>query len=378
MERYLQNNIYKDLKKKMVILTGPRQVGKTFLSQLISKSFQSPIYLNFDDVVDMKVLRDRTWPRASDLVIMDEVHKMKGWKSFLKGTVDTAEIHQRYLITGSARLDTFRQTGDSLAGRYYRYRLNPLSVKELEGQMKPHEALTALMRFGGFPEPFLSGSEREANRWRKQYYTDIVREDVQDFSRVHEIKTIRLLVELLRKRVGSPLSYASLSRDLQVAPNTVKKYVSILESLYVIFLIRPFHKNIARSILKEPKAYFYDSGYVDGDEGVKFENAVAVSLLKHLQYLEDVEGESMELGYLRTKEGNELDFVRSCGDRILEGIEVKLSDSEVSSAFKYFSNKVKGQEPIKFTQLVLNLKKGKDISGISVVPAAEWLATLKA
>ena len=124
-------------------------------------------------------------------------------------------------------------------------------------------------RLGGFPEPFLSESEEEAARWRNQYYTDLVREDILEFGRIQEIKAMRQLVELLRSRVGSPLSYMSLAQDLQISPNTVKKYISILESLYIVFLVRPFHRNIARSILREPKLYFFDSGFLKADEGVR-------------------------------------------------------------------------------------------------------------
>ncbi|MDP2866705.1 MAG: ATP-binding protein, partial [Elusimicrobiota bacterium] len=290
MDRYIHADVVKDLRKKMVFITGPRQVGKTFFSKSLQGGFKNPVYLNNDDVSDLKIIRKRAWPLNTDLVILDEIHKMDGWKQFLKGTFDTRGASQSFLVTGSARLDTFRQTGDSLAGRYFLYRLHPLSVKELSGAMPAYEALSALNRLGGFPEPFLSGSDEEASRWRRQYYTDLVREDIMDFSRISEIRVIRLLLEMLRKRVGSPLSFASLANDLQAAPNTIRKYVEILESLHIIFLVRPFHKNIARSLLKEPKAYFYDSGYVEGDEGLRLENTVAVSLQKHAHYLQDAKG----------------------------------------------------------------------------------------
>ncbi len=183
-------------------------------------------------------------------------------------------------------------------------------------------------RFGGFPEPFLSGSDSEAARWRNQYYTDLIREDILEFSRIHEIKAIRLLVELLRERVGSPLSYNSIAEDLQIAPNTVRKYVEILESLCIIFLVRPFHANIARAVLKEPKAYFFDSGYVKGDEGLKLENTCAVCLLKHVQYLQDTAGQDLSLRYVRTRDGREVDFAICKEERITTLLEVKLTGEQ--------------------------------------------------
>ncbi|MFH0947533.1 MAG: ATP-binding protein [Elusimicrobiota bacterium] len=359
----------------MVFLTGPRQVGKTYLAKSILKKFKKAVYLNSDDISDLKVIRDRNWTMDTDLIVLDEIHKMKNWKNYLKGTFDTRHSSQTFLVTGSARLDTFRQTGDSLAGRYFLYRLSPLSVKELSDTMSPYEAVSSLNKLGGFPEPFLSSSDEYAQRWRKQYYTDIVREDIMDFSRINEIRSIRLLLELLRKRIGSPISYTSIAQDLQIAPNTVRKYIDILESLHIIFTVRPFHKNIARSILKEPKIYFYDSGYIDGDEGVHLENTVAVCLLKHVHYLQDVKGSNIFLNYLRTKDGKEVDFAIIENDILTHCIEVKLSDDKVSHNLSYFKEKITGTSAI---QLVHNARYDKEVNKVLIAHAGVWLSQLSA
>lgn len=375
MKRYIQDKIVSDLKKKMVFITGPRQVGKTYLSKNIQQEFKKTIYLNNDDIDDIKAIRSRLWPLNTELVILDEIHKMKGWKNYLKGTFDTRSDNQTFLVTGSARLDTFRQTGESLAGRYFLYHLNPLSVKELHNTLPPYEAVSALNRLGGFPEPFLSSSDEHAQRWRQQYYTDIVREDIMDFSRINEIRAIRFLLEMLRKRVGSPLSYTSLSEDLQIAPNTVRKYINILESLHIIFTIRPYHHNIARAILKEPKIYFFDSGYVNGDEGVRLENTVAVCLLKHVQYLHDTKGTEISLHYMRTKDGKEVDFALAQKGALTDFIEVKVSDGALSSNLKYFKEKY---ADVNAVQLVHNARHDKEIDNIKIVRAGEWLSQLSA
>lgn len=375
MKRYLQETISNDLKRKMVFITGPRQVGKTFLAKSIQQEFNKTIYFNNDDIEDAKNIRNRVWPLNTNLIILDEIHKMKNWKNYLKGTFDTRSENQAFLVTGSARLDTFRQTGDSLAGRYFLYHLNPLSVKELFGIMSPYEVVSTLNRLGGFPEPFLSSSDEYAQRLRQQYYTDIVREDIIDFSRISEIRAIRLLIEMLRKRVGSPLSYASLSEDLQISPNTVRKYIDILESLHIIFIIRPYHRNIARSILKEPKIYFYDSGYVDGDEGVRLENTVAVCLLKHVQFLYDVKGIEISLHYMRTKDGKEVDFALAQKDVLTDFIEVKLSDSTISRNLKYFKERY---SQVNAMQLVHNIRYDKQVNDIKILQAGEWLLQLNA
>lgn len=375
MKRYLYEPIRNDLTKKMVVLTGPRQVGKTYLAKELMTVFKKPQYLNFDALDDARIMQAHQWAVNADMLVFDEIHKMKNWKRFLKGVYDTRPVPQAILVTSSSRLDTFRQTGESLAGRYYHMRLHPLSVKELQGTLDPFDAVSALNRLGGFPEPFLSGSETEAARWRNQYYTDLVREDILEFSCIHEIRSMRLLVELLRSRVGSPLSMTSLAEDLQIAPNTARKYMSILESLHIIFFVRPFHANVARAILKEPKVYFYDTGFVQGDDGVKYENTCAVCLLKHVHFLQDVKGESVALHYIRTKDRQEVDFAISRDGVLNLLIEAKLSDASPSPALKYFA----GKYPVALAvQIVHNLRQEQHVHGVSIIPAGQWLADLSA
>jgi uncharacterized protein len=377
MRRTLSDIIATDLQKKMVILTGPRQVGKTTLARELMTDYQRPQYLNWDVLDDRRILVDQSWGLRSDLLIFDEIHKMRGWKAYLKGIFDGRTEAQSILVTGSARMETFRQSGESLAGRYFSMRLHPFSVREWVtlSNATPDEALDRLIERGGMPEPFLTDNPVDADRWRQQYFTDLIREDVLEFSRIHEIKVMRLLVELLRGRVGSPLSIASLARDLQASPNTVSKYLAILEALYIIFLVRPYHHNVARAILKEPKAYFFDTGYVLGDEGIKWENACAAMLLKHTHFRQDTLGKQASLHHLRTKDGAEIDFVLCEGGAPTHLIECKHADNRPSSALIRFAGQFSGAETI---QLVRELRREESRPPVSILQGARWLAGLAA
>jgi uncharacterized protein len=375
MHRYLDDRVRADLQRKLVILTGPRQVGKTTLARQVMQGINPASYLNWDVPADRAVLQRQSWPASSRLLVMDEIHKMPQWKNWLKGVVDGRPAGQALLVTGSARMETFRQSGESLAGRYFAYRLHPISVREWCEQRgaSPEEALQRLMERGGFPEPCLADDAEQADRWRAQYLTDLVREDVLEFSRIQEIKTLRLFVDMLRERVGSPLSLASIARDLAVSPTTLKRYLDILQALFIVFTVQPWHRNIARSILQTPKVYFYDTGLVRGDEGLRFENAVAAMLLKHTQFLADAQGKEAGLHYLRTKDGAEVDFALSVDGQLTHLLECKLADHRPHRALQRFAGEFKTAQAI---QLVRDVRQEEDQAApapIQIRRAAGWL-----
>jgi len=371
MKRIQQTFVKKDLARKMVFLTGPRQVGKTSLAKAIAKDYKSSVYLNYDSLEDRAIIKETAWLPSTQLLILDELHKMPEWKSYLKGLYDTKPEHLQILVTGSARLETFRQSGDSLAGRFFRHRLNPLSLAEIPDA--DEHSLELLLERGGFPEPYLAESLEDSKRWRLQYIDGLIRTDILDFEQVHDFRAIQLTLELLQTRVGSPLSYSSLARDVGVSPNTIKRYIEIFEALYIIFRVTPYHRNIARSLQKDAKIYFFDNGMVKGDDGIKFENLVAISLLKHLNAIEDYQGKRTALKMLRTKEQKEIDFVLVVDDEPVQMLEIKLSDPSVSPSLRYFYEKYK----IPAVQLIKNLRHERLDGGIEVRRAFDYLEQLE-
>jgi len=374
MKRYLENIIKQSLTEKIVLLTGPRQCGKTTLSRQLYTSYD---YLTEDAAEDRVALQNKTWDRNRTLVIFDELHKRKDWKRWIKGVYDKEGVHPHLLVTGSAKLDTYRKVGDSLAGRYFQFRLHPLDLKEVS-QFDPdltHEAIfERLWHCGGFPEPFFKNSEQYYKRWRRSHLDIILRQDLIDLHVVRDIKAVETLVQLLKTRVGSSVSYANLARDLERDIHTVKRWLQLLENLYIIFRLTPWHKNIARSLLKEPKYYFYDIAQVEGNDGARLENLVACALLKELHFLEDTTGMSSALHYVRTKDGRELDFVVCMDGKPVYLIEVKSSGEDVSPAFYHFLPLF---GDIRATQLVRHCVREKTFpNSIEMRALIPWLAQL--
>ena len=377
--RYLSGDVRRDLERKMVFLSGPRQVGKTHLAETLLG--ENDIYLNWDDPDHRLRIRRRRWPDEAGIIALDEIHKFSKWRNWLKGTYDTRKERHRFLVTGSARLDFYRRGGDSLLGRYHAWRLHPVCLAEVRHglgtrpAMNTDAAFERLLSVGGFPEPFFSGDEVLARRWRKERRELVVREDLRDLERVREITQIGLLLDLLAERVGGPVVASNLAEDLEVAPRTVQHWIEIIERLYLGFRVPPFTGKLARAIRKPPKFYFFDNADVpvadSGSLGARFENLVATHLLKRLHYLEDSLGDRLELRYIRDKEGHEVDFAVLRERKPVMLIESKWSEERPSPDLAYFGERLGVAERI---QVVARLRKGFSYKGTRVVPACEWLA----
>jgi uncharacterized protein len=370
--RYITPHILDDLKRKMVFVGGPRQVGKTTLAMaVLNSSYPDGRYFNWDFDEDRQDILRKRWSTDNPLLIFDELHKFPKWKGWIKGIYDVSHDLHSFLITGSARLDVYRRGGDSLLGRYHYWRLHPFTLDEIPQGISPKDAFERLMTLGGFPEPFLEGDERTARRWRRERFDRVLREDVRDLEPVRDIQLLSLFLDLLRHRVGGLVVMSNFAGDLEISPKTAKAWLETLERMYLVFSVRPYTKSLPRAVRKPPKVYFFDNGDVLGDEGARFENLVATSLLKRLHYLEDSQGYKYELRYIRDKEGREVDFAIIKEGELEELIEVKYSNDSIARSLSYYAERL---NPKKAIQIVAEIKRPYDKGKIRVTDPISYFS----
>lgn len=366
MERLYKSIMQEHLKKdmQMIFLAGARQVGKTTLSKeafSLTNHFQ---YFNWDNLehrehilhsansifeaIDLDKISQK-----KPIIVFDEIHKYKKWKSLIKGLYDTYRERARIIVTGSAKLNIYKKSGDSLMGRYFLYRMHPLSVGEIIHKKAPPNSflrspspikpsqIDALLKFGGFPDPFLKKNKKYYNKWQLLRREQLFKEDLREMSRVQDIGLMEVLYQILQEQAGQLLSYTDLSKKIKVTSPTIKNWISIFEELYYCFKIKPWHKNITRSLIKEPKLYLYDWSLVK-DKGQKIENFVASHLLKAIHFWVDNGLGSFELFFLRDKNKREVDFLITKEEKPWILIEVKSNEHKgLSNSLKYFQEQTK-------------------------------------
>ena len=366
--RYLLGQVRSDLKRRMVFVAGPRQVGKTTLA--LGLPGARPGYLNWDIPDDRsRILAGQLPP--GPLWIFDEIHKYRRWRNYLKGLYDGRTRGQKILVTGSGRLDLYRFGGDSLQGRYHLLRLHPLSVAEL-GLTTPEE-LRSLLTLGGFPEPYFSGDTVLARRWSREHRTRLVHDEAASLERIVDLGTLELLVGRLPDLVGSPLSINALREDLQVAHKTVASWLGALERLYAIFRLSPIGMARIRAVKKEQKHYHFDWSAVP-DDAARFENLVAAHLLKWVHFQQDTAGRDVDLRYFRDTDGREVDFIVVEHGRPLWMVECKLSDTDVDRGIRYLHARFPAAEAWQIS--ARGVKHFQTPDGIRVAPALEFLRKL--
>jgi hypothetical protein len=375
-------------------------VGKTTTSREVARSRERSLYFNWDNLDHQNLivrgpsrlaeeLRLDVLAEDRPLLILDELHKYPRWRSLLKGFFDTHGEATDVLVTGSARLSAFHPTGDSLMGRYFSYRMHPLSVAELirpevgepPGERPPAaidaDTFEALERFGGFPEPLSRADQRFALRWRRLRHQQLFREELRDLTRVQELGKVQTLAQLVVQQAGQLVTYSSLANALDASIDSVKRWLSILESLYFHFPVRPWFRNVARSLRKEPKFYLWDWSLID-DPGRRFENMVASALLKAVHLWTDHGLGEFGLHFLRDKEKREVDFLVSRDGRPWLLVEAKLSDrAGLSPSLLHFQRQLEADTALQSARDLPHVERSCfGLARPTVVPARTLLSQL--
>jgi predicted AAA+ superfamily ATPase len=388
--------------KSLVLLAGPRQCARTTLAHRLSEAFANRLHFNWDIATDKRrlvgnpyffqevVRRDESRP----LIILDEIHKYKDWRNYLKGVYDRFHAEFLFLVSGSGRLDLYRKGGDSLAGRYYMLHLWPLTLAELHhtsvtfedfrsDPVRPHTGEIAavqsswdrLARYSGFPEPHVAAKATTYRRWSAAYHRQIIREDIRDLADVKHVDDLEILFALLPSKVGAPLSIPNLATDLKVAYNTVKSWLAVFDRFYLTFGLSPWTPQIARAIHKERKTYLFDYASIK-DPGAKFENMVALALFRAISNWNDAGWGDFGLHYIRTKEGREVDFLVSENRKPMFLVETKTGDDTPAANLLRFQ-KALGVPAVQLLDRGDGFKQAAPAGyPLLTAPVAHWLPRL--
>lgn len=327
-----------------IFLCGPRQVGKTTIATHLQKHYALSTYLTWDSPADRRTILEEKIPfleannLEKPLVILDEIHKYQDWKNLLKSIIDKHKQQINFLVTGSSRLNVYRRGGDSLMGRYFLYNVHPFSVAEIVHETGwneeirppkeiPQEDWESLLSFGGFPRPFLAGDQKTFHRWSRQRLERLLQEEIRELVQISQIRQMEMMCLMLAEQVGNLVSYTSLANSIQVSDQTIRKWISVLDEFYYCFTLQPWFQNVSRSLVKNPKVYLHDWSSIE-DRGRRYENFVAVHLLKAVHFWTDCGFGQFRLHYLRDRDQREVDFLVTRNNKPWILMEVKSSPTE--------------------------------------------------
>ncbi|MFH1258398.1 MAG: ATP-binding protein [Elusimicrobiota bacterium] len=405
IKRLIYSALWEQLssEKQMVFISGPRQTGKTTLAKEIAKSFKNSVYFNWDIISNKKTLIENPTffeninriDESTPLVIFDEIHKYKNWKNYLKGIYDQFGPDYKFLVSGSGRLDLYQKGGDSLAGRYFMFHLFPFTVAELSANRRTFPEFVkspiagfdindkkttagiwqSLYNIGGFPEPFVKGTRAFWTRWSGNYVHQIVYEDIRNMSDIKNVDSIEILFSLLPSKIGSPLSINNIAGDLQVSFDSVKSWLKLFDIFYLTFRLSPWTAKISRAISKEKKVYLFNYPEID-NEGARFENMVALELIRAIYNWNEYGYGRFSLHYIRNKEKDEVDFLIAEHNKPLLLVEAKFSDLSPTKSLLNFQNalNIPAVQVVNKENIFKYINNGQQ--KILIITAHQWLSSL--
>ncbi len=312
----------------VVVLTGPRQAGKTTLARELLPE-DSPNYFDLEDPLSLARLEE---PRTAldpleGLVVLDEVQRRPDLFPVLRVLADRTRRSTRFLILGSASGDLLRQSAESLAGRMERIEIGGFTLAEVGPQ-----ATASLWRRGGFPLAFLAGSEADSIAWRKQFIQTLLERDLPQWGVRVPATTLLRFWTMIAHYHGQTWNAAEPARALGVNPSTSRRYLDLLTDALMIRQLQPWHANLRKRQVKSPKVYVRDSGLLHQLFGLENEKAV----LSHPKVGASWEGFAIEqilaaepydeAYFWATHQGAEIDLILRRGDRLL-GVECKRADA---------------------------------------------------
>jgi predicted AAA+ superfamily ATPase len=345
----------------VVLLTGPRRVGKTTLARSMTGDDRD--YLTLDDQTTLEAARADPVAFARDCrrVVIDEVQRAPGLMLAIKKTIDDDYRPGRFLLTGSANLATLPRVADSLAGRMETIRMLPLSRGEILGVpatfldaifagafprpknlILGRELVDAVLS-GGFPEMIARPSERRRQDWARSYLTSVLTRDLRDIAEVEKLTELPKFVRLLAEQSGQLINFSELGKNIGVNYKTSQRYVGLLEQIYLLASVNPWHSNAIKRIVKTPKLHFLDSGLLAASRGLtmdrlardrsKFGSLLETFVFAEIGKLISWSDLPHSLYHFRDQDRREADFVLERGDGLVAGVEVKASATVTSSDF---------------------------------------------
>lgn len=341
INRTIEESLKRDFfKGKIIILVGPRQVGKTTLINHILENYSSIITFSGDDRKDRNTLAKNSFAFLDNLIgekkviFIDEAQKIEEIGNTLKLLVDNYGEEKQIIATGSSSLNLLSNTSEPLTGRKFVYELYPLSVGEIYSQRHPldiDKELESLLIYGTYPDIYKGSLKLKEN-----HLTEIIRsylyKDILELENVKNSSSLDTLLSALALQIGSEVSLSELSNLLNLNLRTVERYIDLLEKNYVIFRLPPYYTNERKVLSKQNKIYFYDLGIRNAlinnfnplskrnDRGALWKNFLIIERMKLNAYT----NRYVSKFFWRTYDGAEIDYIEKYADS-LDGFEFKWS-----------------------------------------------------